>query len=65
MLRFAHTLARDLGMTLSEMGSRMSFREFLSWAAFYKLEAADLKGGSHRARADQLAHDAISAQKGR
>ena len=64
-MRFGHVLARDLGMTLSEMGSRMSFHEFVSWAAFYKLESADLKGDSHRARADQLALDAISAQKGR
>ena len=52
-------------MTLSEMGARMTFREFLSWATFYKLEAEGASGGSHRQRAAALARDSISAQKGR
>lgn len=34
-------LARDLGMTRSELRQRMSCAEFVDWLAFYALEAEE------------------------
>ena len=51
-------------MTVSEMGARMSFPEFLSWVAFYRHEADSHKASSHTERAEVLAHQAIRAQHG-
>lgn len=37
-LVFQHRLARELGMTVAEMGERMSLREYVRWIAFHKAE---------------------------
>ena len=34
-LGFQHRLARDLGMTVSELITRMSAREYNDWVAYY------------------------------
>ena len=36
---FTFRLARDLGMTVAELGRRMSYHEFVAWSAFYDAEA--------------------------
>ena len=46
----AHRIARDLGMTVAELGRRMSAREFYEWAAFYKWEAAEQAKAQREAR---------------
>ncbi len=37
-LFFQFRLARDLGMTVAELTSKMSSKEFTQWAYFYKYE---------------------------
>ena len=39
---FAYRLAKDLGRTVSEI-LEMSTVEFAGWAAFYKIEADEIK----------------------
>lgn len=34
-------LARELGMTVSELGERMTSRELTEWMALYKIEASE------------------------
>lgn len=42
-------LARELGMTVAELGERMSSRELTEWIALYKIE------GSEREHSRQVA----------
>lgn len=37
-LRFAYVLARDLGITVQELGARMSAQEFAHWRVMYSRE---------------------------
>lgn len=39
--RFAFALARDLGMTVSELRHRMTAAEFVEWQALYTVEALE------------------------
>ena len=65
MVRFAHFLARELGMSVAELGRSMSWREFLRWVAFYELEAHGASGGrGHQARAHEMARAAIRHTRG-
>jgi hypothetical protein len=57
MARFQYFLARELGMTRSELLRRMSVRELVDWMAYYTLENAD------RERAQQDAEDRAKAQQ--
>lgn len=41
-LLFAYRLAKDLGLRVSDV-LEMSTVEFAGWAAFYKIEAAEMK----------------------
>ncbi len=60
MVRFQYSLARELGMTRSELIRRMSIAEIIDWMAFFKLEQEDQKRASERAEdaatARQMAH---------
>ena len=49
---FEFVLARELSMTVGELRGRMSMREFMEWAAFYRLES-------------ERAHHARKLKKGR
>ncbi len=40
-MQFDFMLARDLGMTVNEMRSRMSTAEYTEWFAFYQWEARE------------------------
>jgi hypothetical protein len=35
---FLFYLARELGMTVSELTAKLSVREFMEWTVFYKVE---------------------------
>lgn len=43
-------LARELGMTVGELGERMSSREFTEWIALYKIEASERDHQRQRAK---------------
>ena len=58
-------LARDLGMTVGELGARMGYREFVSWIRFYAEEADSGRRAAHSGRAADLAQRAIAARKRR
>lgn len=59
MVRFQYSLARELGMTRSELLKRMSMREFVDWIAYFKIENEDQRRAQEdaedRARASQMA----------
>ncbi len=40
---FAFQLAKDLGMTFSELGSRMTSEEFSYWMAYYSHQNRELR----------------------
>ena len=51
-LRLEHRIARDLGgMTVDELRARMTHREFVEHAAFYKAEAEERAKQAARAKA--------------
>ena len=56
-------LARDLGMTVADLGRRMSSAEFTDWIAFYKLEQDDRKAAMRDARAKAAAKGAKRAAR--
>jgi len=46
---FTFRLARDLGMTVKELGERMTQREFCEWMAFYWAEAKEIEAAQKKA----------------
>jgi len=52
-LAFQFRLARDLGMTVAELTSTMSSKEFLQWAMFYKHEVDEHNKAVALAQAQQ------------
>lgn len=48
---FPFQLARDLGMTLSDLDERMGYDEYLRWRAFYHYEAWQQEQAAVRAKA--------------
>jgi len=46
---FACRLARDLGLTLEQI-FEMSVAEFQTWAAYYSIEAREIKKQNQRSR---------------
>lgn len=45
---FAYRLAKDLGLTVEHILTKMSTAEFAGWAAFYKMEADETKKAMRR-----------------
>ena len=52
-LSFQFRLARDLGMTVAELTSKMSSKEFTQWAYFYKFERDEQNKAMALAQAEQ------------
>jgi len=46
--RFYFALARELGMTVKELLSKISSRELTEWKAFFELENAEMKNAEAR-----------------
>jgi len=46
---FTFRLARDLGMTVKELGERLTVREFQEWMAFYWAEAKEIEAARKKA----------------
>ena len=49
--RFYFRLARDLGMTVAELLTRMSSTELTEWIALYRIEHSEREQAAERARA--------------
>jgi len=45
---FAYRLARDLGRTVEEIWTGMSYDEFVGWSEFYKLEQEEQRKAMRR-----------------
>ena len=58
------TLARELGMTVAELGRRMDSRELSEWMAVYGLEADEQAEGAMRSDLDRKAADGLRAGRG-
>lgn len=43
-------LARDLGMTVAELGARMDYTEYVQWIALYEVEGEEQKRAIKRAQ---------------
>lgn len=41
--RFPFILARDLGMTVEELGERLDYQEYIHWIALYEVEGEETK----------------------
>jgi len=52
---FTFRLARDLGMTVKELGERMTVREFAEWMAFYWAEAKEIESARKKEAAKMKA----------
>lgn len=52
-LTFQFRLAKDLGMTVADLTSNMSSKEFLQWATFYKYERDEQNKAIALAQAEQ------------
>lgn len=63
------SLARELGMTLGELGARMSSAELTDWIALARIEAGEREEGATRAdlaaKASTANAETVTTLKGR